>query len=176
MVIEVRQNAQAVSIHCKIFVMGGVGGKSLVLSICEVFLFKNNKFSLFLPLTIPRRCFRIDVNAAEIVCTGVYIKSYREFTQIKSSKVNNVVDGTQKLGNNLVVVNKINYFVGFNLIRNLIENIFIISKCTSEHCNHQEYKYKHKQLGLVRPYLLVLYRFVIDCTNFRAFYTQIPCV
>ena len=93
-IIEVRWNAQAVSIHCKIFVMGGVGGKSLVLSICEVFLFKNNKFSLFLPLTIARRCFRIAVNAAEIVCTGVYIKSYREFTQIKSSKVNNVVDGT----------------------------------------------------------------------------------
>ena len=62
--------ALTVSVNRKIFVMGGFGNEFNYLSSCEVFDFKTNQLFLILPMRIPRSCFGIAVNAAEIICTG----------------------------------------------------------------------------------------------------------
>ena len=68
--IKARMEALTVSINRKIFVMGGFGNEFNCLSSCEVFDFKTNQLFLILPMRIPRSCFGIAVNAAEIICTG----------------------------------------------------------------------------------------------------------
>ena len=100
--IEGRWNASAVSIHSKIFVVGGFGADRKILVSCEVLDFETNQSSLISPMRIARRGFGIAVNGAQILCTGGYEISSGKIRRMKSSEFFNVTDGTWQVGKDLV--------------------------------------------------------------------------
>ena len=114
--IEERHCHSAVSIHGKIFVMGGYGVRShQIKNSCEVFDSTSNQFSLIAPMQVDRARFGIAVYGYEIVCSGGTTKSVEHAgTEIlRRSEIYNIIDGTWRQGSCL---NETSYGKGDELL------------------------------------------------------------
>ena len=93
--IKKRTWFSAISIHDKIFVMGGRGSDHLETTSCEVYDSKTNQFSLIAPMETPRLDFGIAINGGEIICSG---RDCVKKEDSKCTEIYNIIDDTWRRG------------------------------------------------------------------------------